>query len=193
MKVAVAANRIERAIRLYEDGGLDAAARLLGRERRAAESKRDPDRLAEIDEVVSQMRSHLDGEARLRFDETLAEAFYSETPRPSQAPRRLRRGFLSVAVALILVVPVMVGVMYALGPVGTCEADLNNNAFWLTWWLGTGAAGLITAALHLFDHGRFIPISQWGRTLVLPLAAGASVLTFVIGLIVFFTYTTCVE
>ena len=71
MRVRLRADAIDRAIRIYEEGRIADAARLLARERRKAEERDDARRLAEIDDVVTEMLAYLDGSDRSTFDENL--------------------------------------------------------------------------------------------------------------------------
>jgi hypothetical protein len=64
-------DELDRAISLFADGELVGAAHALAYTRGAALTRSDTDRLAEIDAIVSQMQSYLDGADRAAFDRTL--------------------------------------------------------------------------------------------------------------------------
>jgi hypothetical protein len=63
---------IERAIRLYERGDVEKAARMIASARRSAASSLDEQRISEIDGVVAQMQSHIPRDDRPAFDAALS-------------------------------------------------------------------------------------------------------------------------
>ena len=107
--------------------------------------------------------------------------------------RRRRLLCWSLAAALCVVPVIMFSLIYALGPRGTCEADLNNTAIFLAWFASTAAAGLIVIPLFLVGGRDIVPRPASRYTLVLPLALGVAAAIYLLGLIPLLTYTTCAE
>jgi hypothetical protein len=64
--------RLDKAQRLFEEGFLDDAAALLHRESHQVRARGSDDRVAEIDDLVGQMRAHLEGDELRAFDRLLA-------------------------------------------------------------------------------------------------------------------------
>jgi hypothetical protein len=69
---------LDEARRLYEDGFVNEAAKIVHRERLKAAASHDSERLKEIDVLVSQMRGHLSGRGRTDFDERVARGSTAE-------------------------------------------------------------------------------------------------------------------
>lgn|SRR5262249_24626656 len=109
------------------------------------------------------------------------------------AGRRRRIVSWSLAAALFLVPAIMLGLIYALGPVGTCEADLNDSAIFLVWIVSIVVGGLIAYALFLVGGRRVVPRGRWRHALAPAVALGVSAAIFLLGLIPILTNTTCAE
>ena len=95
--------------------------------------------------------------------------------------------------ALVLVPAAMLGLLYALGPVGTCEADLNDTAMFLVWLAATATEGVLALMLWLLGASRILPRRGWRYALALPVGLGAAAAIFLLGLIPLLTYTTCAD
>ena len=107
------------------------------------------------------------------------------------ASRRALRWCLGAA--LVLVPAAMLGLLYVLGPFGTCEADLNDTAMFLVWLAATAAGGVIALMLWLLWARRIVPRRGWRWALALPVGLGAAAAVFLLGLIPLLTYTTCAD
>src|SRR5262245_21239563 len=83
------AERLDRAITLFEHGQTEEAAYLLAVVRRSAVDANDEECLAEIDDVIRQMQAYLSAAAREAFESALAGESASTQPH-----RPLRRGEL---------------------------------------------------------------------------------------------------
>src|SRR5262245_57526585 len=92
------AERLDRAITLFEHGHTEEAAHLLGVVRRSAVDANDEECLAEIDDVIRQMQAYLSGAAREAFDSALADESAGAQPHRPLRPGELRSIVESVGV-----------------------------------------------------------------------------------------------
>ena len=93
------ADSLDRAITLFEHGHIEEAAHVLAVVRRSAVAANEAERLAEIDDLIGQMRAHLSGHAGEAFDRAVADESASTEPY-----RPLRQGELRSIVQQVGVV-----------------------------------------------------------------------------------------
>jgi hypothetical protein len=93
------AEHLDRAIALFERGETESAAHLLAVVRRSAVDAGDEEGVAEIDDVIGQMRAYLSGAALAVFEGALADESAG-----TQAHRPLRAGELRSIVQSVGVV-----------------------------------------------------------------------------------------
>jgi hypothetical protein len=95
--------------------------------------------------------------------------------------------------ALLLDAVGMLALMYALGPAGTCEDDLNTGAILLTWLVATGVGGVVAYPAFVTSARTIVPDGRWRYAIAFPVALGTAAALFAIGLVVVLTHTACVD
>ena len=104
---------IDRAIALFEIGRIEEAAHLLALARRSALDANEEERLAEIDDVIVQMQTHLSAHAREVFGGVVADESASMEPDSALRPGELRSLVQSVGVIAIAgVVVILVSALF---------------------------------------------------------------------------------
>ena len=101
--------------------------------------------------------------------------------------------YWSFAASPLLVAGLMVALIYALGPRGSCEATLNNNAIYLVWLAGTVVGAAAASAVVYLGVRPIAPTSPMRQALAPVIGILAGIAIFFLGLVPILTYTTCVD
>jgi hypothetical protein len=125
--------QLDKAQRVFEDGKVMRAARIVSRVRREAIRHDDAEAVDEVDALVGGMRAHLQGAERTDFDAIVAR---QTRPRTRLAAGTSERTRARDAVLWITVVAIVLMVIGALGPWATAlgvavDGTAGSNHGWI--------------------------------------------------------------
>ncbi len=150
--------RLDRAQKLFEDGFISEAAALLHRKRKHARARGREDELAEIDDLVGQMRAYLKGRERRGFDRLLERGQLPAGPAAEASEPTIGCGpfaaLLHPAAVLFLVAAITLVATWVWVGHESCGSEWPSSASLILLILSSTSAGAGSLSLGLRRGGR---------------------------------------